>query len=100
MARSDEAADETAVATFAYRIMLNVKRFEKMIENPIEDSRASGGFCGLKKDPHEMGSKKGNVKIRRKIGRPQIICSGSTCVCGFRRLQHFSTRRLWLRTVQ
>jgi hypothetical protein len=27
----------------------------------------------MTKDPHEMGSKKGNVKIRRKGGRPQII---------------------------
>jgi hypothetical protein len=27
----------------------------------------------LKKDPHEMGSEKGNVKIRRKIGCPQIV---------------------------
>jgi hypothetical protein len=26
-----------------------------------------------KKNPHEMGSEKGNVKIGRKIGRPQIL---------------------------
>jgi len=24
-------------------------------------------------NPHEMGSKKGNVKIRRKIRRPQVV---------------------------
>ena len=39
----------------------------------IPDTRASGCFQAPKKSPHEMGSKKGNVKIRRKVGRPQII---------------------------
>ena len=38
----------------------------------IPDARASGCFQAPKKNPHEMGSEKGNVKIRRKIGCPQI----------------------------
>ena len=37
------------------------------------DARASGYFFPLTKSPHEMGSEKGNVKIRRKIRRPQIV---------------------------
>jgi hypothetical protein len=39
----------------------------------IAGVRASGCVQSMTKDPHEMGSKKGNVKIRRKGGRPQII---------------------------
>jgi len=30
-------------------------------------------LLGAQKNPHEMGSKMGNVKIGRKVGRPQII---------------------------
>ena len=44
-----------------------------MIGKSIEGSRASGCFCALKKDPHEMGSEKGNVKIGRRNRRPQIV---------------------------
>ena len=41
--------------------------------NVIADLRASGCFWALKKNPHEMGSKKGNVKIRRNVRRPEVI---------------------------
>ncbi len=37
------------------------------------DSRASGCLFAFAEHPHEMGSKKGNVKRRRKIRRPQVI---------------------------
>jgi hypothetical protein len=35
--------------------------------------RASGCFQALKKNPHEMASEKGNVKIWQKIRPQQII---------------------------
>jgi hypothetical protein len=35
--------------------------------------RASGCSGAAKNNPHEMGSEKGNVKIGRKIGCPQIL---------------------------
>jgi hypothetical protein len=35
--------------------------------------RASGCSQALDKHPHKMGSEKGNVKIRRKVGRPQVV---------------------------
>src|SRR5437879_5948720 len=40
--------------------------------------RASGCFRAPTKNPHEMGSKKGNVKIRRKVRRPQAEKIGSS----------------------
>jgi hypothetical protein len=30
-------------------------------------------FWVAKKNPHKTGLEKGNVKVRRKVGRPQII---------------------------
>jgi hypothetical protein len=39
----------------------------------ITDTRASGCFPAPKKNPHEMGSEKGNVKIGRKNRRPQLV---------------------------
>jgi hypothetical protein len=37
------------------------------------ESRASGCCFAFAKRPHEMGSKKGNAKRRRKTRRPQGI---------------------------
>jgi hypothetical protein len=46
---------------------------KKSAREMVGGARASGCFQALQKYPHEMGSKKGNVKIRRKLGRPQIM---------------------------
>jgi hypothetical protein len=45
----------------------------KSAQEVVAGMRVSGCFATPKKDPHEMGSKKGNVKIRRKIRRPQVV---------------------------
>jgi hypothetical protein len=66
-ARSNEAAGETDLATFACRILLNMSRLRESAREVVAGPRASGCFEALKKYPHEMGSKKGNVKIRRKV---------------------------------
>jgi hypothetical protein len=39
----------------------------------IAGVRASGCIQSLAKNTHEMGSKKGNVKERRKVRWPQIV---------------------------
>jgi hypothetical protein len=53
---------------------LNVKPLpEDDSANPAADARASGCFRAPRKTPHKMGSQKGNVKIRRRVGRPQVI---------------------------
>jgi Multicopper oxidase len=72
-ARSNEVTDENAVATFAYRITLNVRGLQGI--RTISDSWFASirVLCTPKKNSHEMASKKGNVKIKRKLGRPQII---------------------------
>jgi hypothetical protein len=41
----------------------------------IPDTRASGCFWAPMKNPHEMSSKKGDVKIDRKLDRLQIVSS-------------------------
>jgi hypothetical protein len=61
-ARSNEAADESAVRDFACRIMLNMTGSEKMSMKRDSGARASGCPQSPTKNPHEMGSKKGNVK--------------------------------------
>jgi hypothetical protein len=35
--------------------------------------REHPGVLGAEKNPHETGSEKGDVKIKRRVGRPQII---------------------------
>jgi hypothetical protein len=41
--------------------------------NLTTEPRASGCISTQKKDPHEMGSEKGNVKGRRNVQRPQML---------------------------
>jgi len=54
--------------------MPNVKRLRENDRETRSRTREHPvAFCALKKHPHEMGSKKGNVKFRRKMCRPQII---------------------------
>jgi hypothetical protein len=72
-ARSNEAADESGVATSACRIMLNMTGSEKISMKRDSGARASGCFCAPTKNPHEMGSQKGNVKIWRKTRRLQVV---------------------------
>jgi len=63
-----------AVATFAYRITLNVKRLrENDNELVVAGTRAFGCLNAQKKNPYKTGSEKGNVKIRRRIRRSQLI---------------------------
>jgi hypothetical protein len=67
------AARMKNLATFAWRIILNLRSFKKIRRIVIPDTRASGCFLTRTKNPHETGSEKGNVKIWRKTRRPQGI---------------------------
>ena len=59
-----------AEETFAYMIMLSANKLLGSGRRSRLRARASGCFCAPTKNPHEMGSQKGNVKERRKVCRP------------------------------
>ena len=59
-----------AEETFAYMIMLSANKLLGKWQKISFAARASGCFCAPTKNPHEMGSQKGNVKERRKVCRP------------------------------
>ena len=62
-----------AVATFAYGITFKVRELQRNQDDSDPNARASGCFWTPKKNPHEMGSKKGNVTRRRKMRCSQVI---------------------------
>jgi len=50
--------------------MLNVKKLREMIGQHDRGPASIRVILGREEKPHEMGTKNGNVKIRRKIRRP------------------------------
>ena len=73
-ARSNEVAGKNRLGTFAHRIILNMNGLRgNEHANVIAGARASGCVQSLMRNPHEMDSKKGNVKERRKVLWPQVL---------------------------
>ena len=55
---------------------------------PIASTRV---LLGAEEDPHEMGSEKGDVKIRRKMTGPQIVDGMARRTGRFSQLPHQSS---------